>query len=60
MTSKKYQIFISSTLHDLVEERQLALKAVLDLDHIPASGAVYPFADELAPYLARWNELYQF
>ena len=33
---------------------------IVDKDHIPASGAVYPFADELAPYVARWNELYQF
>jgi ABC-type sugar transport system substrate-binding protein len=33
---------------------------VVDKDHIPASGAVYPFADELAPYVARWQEVYQF
>ena len=45
MTSKKYQIFISSTLHDLVEERQLALKAVLDLDHIPAGMEAFPAID---------------
>ncbi|GAB6843284.1 hypothetical protein HNR00_002210 [Methylorubrum rhodinum] len=33
---KKYQIFVSSTYADLVEERQAIFKAILMLDEIPA------------------------
>jgi hypothetical protein len=43
--SKKYQIFISSTFSDLQEERQLALKAILDLDHIPSGMEAFPAID---------------
>ena len=45
MAAKKYQIFISSTFSDLVEERQLALKAILDLDHIPSGMEAFPAID---------------
>jgi hypothetical protein len=31
--NKRYQIFISSTFKDLVEERQAVLKAILEIDH---------------------------
>ena len=33
---KRYQFFISSTFTDLKEERQAVLKAVLELDQMPA------------------------
>ncbi len=45
MANKKYQIFISSTFSDLQEERQLALKAILDLDHIPSGMEAFPAID---------------
>jgi hypothetical protein len=45
VAEKKYQIFISSTFSDLIEERQLALKAILDLDHIPAGMEAFPAID---------------
>ncbi len=45
MAKKKYQIFISSTFSDLQEERQLALKAILDLDHIPSGMEAFPAID---------------
>jgi Domain of unknown function (DUF4062) len=45
MTAKKYQIFISSTFSDLQQERQLALKVILDLDHIPAGMEAFPAID---------------
>jgi hypothetical protein len=45
VAAKKYQIFISSTFSDLVEERQLALKAILDLDHIPSGMEAFPAID---------------
>ena len=35
MQNKKYQIFISSTYEDLIEERQAVLKAILNMKHFP-------------------------
>lgn len=45
---KRYQIFISSTFRDLIDERQSVLKAVLELDHMPAGMELFPAADESA------------
>lgn len=45
MADKKYQIFISSTYQDLIEERNEVSKAVLDLGHIPAGMELFPAAD---------------
>ena len=45
---KRYQVFISSTLQDLKDERQSVLKAVLELDHMPAGMELFPAADESA------------
>ena len=46
MADKKYQVFISSTFKDLVAERQMILKGILDLDHIPSGMELFPAADE--------------
>ena len=43
---KKYQIFISSTYKDLVDERNAVSKIILDLDHIPSGMELFPAADE--------------
>lgn len=45
---KRYQVFISSTFRDLIEERQAVLKAVLELNHMPAGMELFPAADESA------------
>ena len=45
---KRYQVFISSTFTDLKDERQSALKAILELDHMPAGMELFPAADESA------------
>jgi len=45
---KRYQVFISSTFRDLIEERQAVLKAVLELDHMPAGMELFPASDESA------------
>lgn len=45
---KRYTVFISSTFRDLIEERQSVLKAVLELDHMPAGMELFPAADESA------------
>ena len=47
-TDKRFQIFISSTFRDLIEERQAVLKAVLELDHMPAGMELFPASDETA------------
>lgn len=48
MTDKRYQVFISSTFRDLIDERQAVLKAVLELDHMPAGMELFPAADDTA------------
>ena len=48
MTEKRYQVFISSTFRDLLDERQAVLKAVLELDHMPAGMELFPAADDTA------------
>ena len=45
---KRYQIFISSTFTDLKDERQAALRAILELDHMPAGMELFPAVDDTA------------
>lgn len=45
MATKKYQIFVSSTFKDLVDERQDTIRNILDLNHIPAGMELFPAAD---------------
>lgn len=42
---KKYQVFVSSTFRDLAEERQDAIRNILDLGHIPAGMELFPASD---------------
>ena len=48
MTEKRFQIFVSSTFRDLIDERQSVLRAVLELDHMPAGMELFPAADDTA------------
>lgn len=43
---KKYQVFISSTYTDLIEERQKAVEAILNAGHIPAGMELFHAGDE--------------
>lgn len=43
---KKFQVFVSSTYTDLVEERQDTLKSILDLGHIPSGMEGFFAADQ--------------
>ena len=43
---KKYQVFVSSTYKDLVEERKEVIQALLELDCIPVGMEMFPAADE--------------
>jgi hypothetical protein len=45
---KRYQVFISSTFADLKEERQAVLRAILELDHMPAGMELFPATDDSA------------
>lgn len=45
---KRFQFFISSTFLDLKEERQSVLKAVLELNQMPAGMELFPASDESA------------
>ena len=38
---KKYQIFVSSTYNDLIEERQIAIKAIINQRQIPAGMELF-------------------
>lgn len=42
----RYQVFVSSTFADLVEERQAVMQALLSLDHFPAGMELFPASDE--------------
>ncbi|MEB8015699.1 DUF4062 domain-containing protein [Raoultella ornithinolytica] len=43
---KKFQVFLSSTYTDLVEERESIIKAVLELYHIPIGMEMFSAEDE--------------
>lgn len=44
--NKKYQVFVSSTYQDLLEERQEVMQALLELDCIPVGMELFPAADD--------------
>ncbi|NQT87445.1 DUF4062 domain-containing protein [bacterium] len=45
---KRYQVFISSTYEDLIEERQAVMRSLLMLDCIPAGMELFAAADDTA------------
>lgn len=45
---KRFQVFVSSTFADLRDERQGVLKAILELDHMPAGMELFPASDASA------------
>ena len=44
--NKKYQVFVSSTYQDLLEERQEVMQALLELECIPVGMELFPAADD--------------
>jgi hypothetical protein len=46
MNKKMYQVFISSTFKDLENERQEIMKALMEMDCIPAGMELFPATDE--------------
>ena len=43
---KRFQVFVSSTYSDLIEERQAAVEAILVAGHIPAGMELFTSGDE--------------
>src|SRR6185437_2488974 len=43
---KRYQVFVSSTFVDLLEERREVMQALLELDSIPAGMELFPAAND--------------
>lgn len=43
---KRYQVFVSSTYRDLVDERRAVMQALLELDCIPAGMELFPASDD--------------
>jgi hypothetical protein len=51
---KKYQVFISSTYTDLIEERQAAVEAILKAGHIPAGMELFKAGNEQLTTIKKW------
>lgn len=45
-TTKRYQVFISSTYADLKEERSRVIQTLMEMDCIPSGMELFPAADE--------------
>jgi chaperonin GroEL len=43
---KRYQVFVSSTYADLIDERRRVIQTLLEMDCIPAGMELFPAADE--------------
>jgi hypothetical protein len=43
---KRYQVFVSSTYADLIDERRHVIQTLMQMDCIPASMELFPAADE--------------
>jgi hypothetical protein len=46
MTDRRYQVFVSSTFIDLKEEREAVIRALLEMNCIPAGMELFPAIDE--------------
>jgi len=48
MSQPRYQIFVSSTLKDLKDEREAVLNAILKLNQFPAGMELFPATNDTA------------
>jgi hypothetical protein len=46
MSERRFQVFVSSTYRDLVEERQKVAQVLQSMDCIPAGMELFPAIDE--------------
>lgn len=48
----KYQIFVSSTYKDLMQERNIAINTILSMGHFPVASEMFPESDrEILTYI---------
>lgn len=52
--NKKLQVFVSSTYNDLIEERQVAVQAILDAGHIPAGMELFKAGKSQMKTIQKW------
>lgn len=52
--NKKLQVFVSSTYTDLIEERQIAVEAILDAGHIPAGMELFKAGKSQMKTIHKW------
>lgn len=52
--NKKLQVFVSSTYTDLIEERQVAVEAILDAGHIPAGMELFKAGKSQMKTIKKW------
>ena len=52
--NKKLQVFVSSTYTDLIEERQVAVQAILDAGHIPAGMELFKAGKSQMKTIRKW------
>ena len=50
---RHFQVFISSTFEDLKQERQVLVKAILELGHLPSGMELFPASDDASWRLIR-------
>ena len=54
LMDKKLQVFVSSTFTDLIEERQVAVEAILDAGHIPAGMELFKAGKSQMKTIRKW------
>ena len=54
MKKIKLQVFVSSTYTDLIEERQIAVEAILDAGHIPAGMELFRAGKSQMKTIHKW------
>ena len=52
--NKKLQVFVSSTYTDLIEERQVAVEAILNAGHIPAGMELFKAGKSQMKTIQKW------
>lgn len=52
--TRKLQVFVSSTNTDLIEERQIAVQAILDAGHIPAGMELFKAGKSQMETICKW------
>lgn len=50
----KLQVFVSSTYSDLIEERQIAVEAILEAGHIPAGMELFRAGETIKGTIQKW------